>query len=672
MDASIEAFEQHKLIRHENLLWLIVAQGVAIVPLLFHLPPWMWLVWLGAMVWRLRIYNGKLAFPATLTKFMLGAACVGGLMVSYRGQVGVEPMIGFLVCAFILKLLELRTHKDGLLLLFIGFIAVGAQFLFTQTFFMAFYAWTSCVALVTAWQTIYLTRRLGVVHKLKSGFFMLLHALPLMVVMFVIMPRLGPLWHVPLPQGTGQTGFSDSLSPGDLGQLVKSQGTAFRVNFNAGRAPSPNEMYWRGLVLDEFDGRTWRLSAQWDMTLKNDPRFVPKLTGANDLIDYTVQLEPHQYPWLFALAEPIKVTSIKATRQNIHITQQGLLTAHRPVASRIQYTVLSASADDLSGSALSAAEQAQLLRLPAGTNPQAQALGQSWREQYQAPQAIIATALTWYNQDFHYTLEPPVLGKHSVDEFLLTTKRGFCEHFASSFAVLMRAAGIPARVVVGYQGGTYNALEDYWRISQSDAHAWVEVWLANRWQRVDPTSAVAPQRIEQGIGSALGEQDRALVGAGHYQAPQWLGAWRERMDAAGYVWNRWVLNYDTGKQSELFARWFGGTEPWRIGAVFIGLIAGMLGGYTLWVIRPHRSRKTPLQKAIEQFDKTCLKLGYVRYREESLALFAHRLAEQKKEYETACHDIARISEHVLYRQDHTDEAALMTALKQFPKPVHRP
>lgn len=664
MDAAVATFESHKLIRHENLLWMIVAQGVVILPLLFHLPPWLWLVWLGSMLWRLRIYAGKMAFPSSSLKFVLGALCVGGLVASYRGQIGVEPMIGFLVCAFVLKLLELRTHKDGLLLLFIGFIGVAAQFLFAQTFSAALYAWCACITLVTAWQTIYLTRHFSILHKIKTGFSILLHALPLMVVMFVIMPRLGPLWHVPLPQGAGKTGFSDTLSPGDLGQLVKSQGTAFRVSFNSESAPLPSQMYWRGLVLDEFDGRSWRLSDDWDVALNNGQRFAPKTQPVDGFTDYTIQLEPHQYPWLFALVEPVKVSDLSID-SSVFITQQGLLAARSPIVTRAQYSVI--SAHEVVWPPLSATEQAKLLRLPPNSNPKAQRLAQSWQQQGLAPKAIVAQALELFNQSFYYTLAPPVLGQNSVDEFLFTTKRGFCEHFASSFAVLMRAAGIPSRVVVGYQGGTYNALEDYWRVSQADAHAWVELWLEESWQRIDPTSAVAPERIALGIGEALSEQERALVGAGHFDAPKWLTAMRLHVDAAGFVWNRWVLNYDSGIQGELFNSLFGGREPWRIGIALTVLIAGLFTIYALLVIRPKWQQATPLQKALKQFDKTCLKLGFERSPDESLSTFTKRLENEAMQYSVPCQALALIAQQSLYADNKKATKALVRALRQFPR-----
>ena len=661
MEASTEAFQRQKLVRHENLLWLIGAQGVAIFPLLLKLPPWFWLLWLGVLIWRLRIYAGKLNFPSSLLKFVLSLIALVGLIGSYRGSYGVESMVGFLVLTFILKLLELRTRKDGLLLLFIGFIVVAAQFLFAQSIWTTLYALFSCAVLITAWQTIYLTRQFSARAKLKSGAILLLQALPLMMVLFIIMPRLGPLWQTPLLQSKGHTGFSDSLSPGDISDLVQSKGTAFRVNFLGLKPPKVSDMYWRGLVLDYFDGRMWRLNEQWDR--KNTIRSVK--ASKEDLLQYEIIIDPHYYRWLFALAEPISINSgaLQST-----ITEDGLVVTKNPLVAQLQYHVQSIEPTLFKYSGLSAAQRQRLTSLPKGSNPQTIKLAQNWAKEENSVTAIIGKALAWYHKSFYYTLQPPLLEKNSIDDFLFTTKRGFCEHFASSFAVLMRAAKIPARVVVGYQGGAYNALEDYWIVRQADAHAWVEVWIDNiGWQRVDPTSVVAPQRVEQGINSALDDTERNMVAAGQFNAPRWLTSLRYRLDAANYAWSRWVLSYNADKQNKLLKSLFGGVEAWRIGLAFICLMVFLLVIYTFIVIRPKWREQTPLQRALNKFDKTCLQWKLQRELDETIALFSERIANNNPELKDACRQLAEISQRALYGGDNKSQSKLIKILKNFPK-----
>jgi protein-glutamine gamma-glutamyltransferase len=661
MDASTAAFQRQKLVRHENLLWLIVAQGVVILPLLLRLSLWLWPVWLAALLWRLGIYAGKLNYPSTIVKFILSGVAIGGVISTYQGAFGVEAMVAFLVCVFVLKLLELRSRQDALLLLFIGFIAVAVQFLFAQSLWTTLYACISCAVLIAAWQTIYLTRQFSLWVKLKRGALLLLHAMPLMLVMFVIMPRIGPLWQGPLPQASGYTGFSDSLSPGDLSNLVRDKGTAFRVAFNGGEVPPVSEMYWRGLLLDNFDGRAWQLDSGWDRSLG----YRPDNDAGEVVLDYDIIVEPHQYRWLFTLAEPLKVTT---DRLRADITEQGIIATRKPLSSRLQYNVWSVPASSFKWPALSAQQRQHFTHLPAGYNPKTIHLAQSWASEGAAPSAIIKQALAWYQQSFYYTLQPPLLGKNSVDQFLFESQRGFCEHFASSFVVLMRAAGIPARIAVGYQGGTYNALEDYWMVTQADAHAWAEVWLEGiGWQRVDPTSAVAPQRIEQGINNALPDSERKMVAAGLFDAPLWLTHVRHRLDAANYLWSRWVLSYNADKQSRLLQQLLGGADPWRVGLTFSALFISLLGLYILIVIRPKWRTQTPLQRAVYKFDMTCRQWDMARQAEETLAVFALRLAEKQPQLKNSCKQLAAISQQALYADDERGKEKLIKALRQFPK-----
>ncbi|WP_409439657.1 transglutaminaseTgpA domain-containing protein [Psychromonas sp. GE-S-Ul-11] len=656
-----DIFQQQKLIRHDNLLWLLVAQGVVILPLLMQLPMWLWVIWGGSLYWRWKIHAGQRQFPGSISKLAISIAAIAGLLLTYQGAFGVEAMVGFLVFTFIIKLLELRSRKDGLLIIFIGFIAVAAQFLFIQSIWATLYAAVSCMVLITAWKTIYATRELAVKHKLTSGSILLLQAIPLMLVMFVVMPRLGPLWHTPLLNQQAQTGFSETLSPGDIGSLVQSTGTAFRVTFLDDSTPRQSELYWRGLILENFDGRTW--------TRPRHPHFTDiapiAKQGDVETVNYEVLMEAHRYPWLFSLANPIKANT-GAVRSRI--TSNGLLVAREPLNTRLQYQVASVNPRDTLIHELSSQQREQLTTLPEGFNPKAVALAKTWRNTLGSPDAIIAKALAFYHQDFYYTLSPPLLGENSVDDFLFSSKQGFCEHFASSFTVLMRAADIPARVVVGYQGGRYDASENYWSIRQADAHAWTEVWLTGiGWQRVDPTSAVAPQRVEQGIDNALQAADRSRIAAGQFSAPQWLTHLRHRFDAANYLWSRWVLSYDAQQQNQLLKQLFGGKEPWRVGLIFLAIISSLMGCYITLVIRPKWQARSPLQKSLSQFDKTCQQWKLQRADHETLAQFCLRLGTKQPQLLEACQRLGALSQAALYDPKEDNQQQLMTALKRFPK-----
>ena len=663
MDASISTFEQQKLIRHENLIWLIVAQGVVILPLLIKLPIWLWLLWLVALIWRLKIHTGQLRFPSSTVKFLVSTVCIIGLFISFKGSYGVESMVGFLVFTFILKLLELRSRQDGLLMLFISFIAVAAQFLFAQSIGSALYAILSCLVLVATWHTIYLSRQLTLRMKFSKGVVLLLQALPLMLVMFILMPRLGPLWRTPLIQNEAHTGFSDSLSPGDIGELVQDKGTAFRVSFLDSPAPASSDMYWRGLILDDFDGRTWNVNKRWS---RNGVAESVKVSQ-EDILRYEIIVEPHYYQWLFSLSTPI---NIDTGRVRSIITKERLIATRRPLTAQLQYTVQSVDPNLLKPIELTAAEKVYYTQLPPDNNPKTVELAQSWLAAGISPEQIVNKALAWYQQDFQYTLRPPLLGENSVDEFLFSSKQGFCEHFASSFSVLMRAANVPTRVIVGYQGGIYNELENYWRVRQADAHAWAEVWIEGvGWKRIDPTSVVAPQRLDQGIDNALNSTERNMVAAGRFNAPQWLTSLRYRLDAANYMWSRWVLSYNAETQNSLLKKLLGGADPLRIGLATIAIIVFLLSLYTLLVIRPKWRTRSPLQRALKKFDKTCSQWKIQRQSNETIAQFAMRLSIAQPVLKESCENLARISQDVLYGNNGQLQLVLINALIKFPSKI---
>lgn len=661
MHTPQQVFQQQKLIPHDNLVWLLVAQGVVIVPLLFQLPIWLWVIWGGALYWRWQIYVGKRQFPNSITKLLISLMAIAGLIATYQGAFGVEAMVGFLVFTFIIKLLELQSRKDGLLIIFIGFIAIAAQFLFVQSIWATLYATFSCIVLISAWKVIYISRQRTVKYKLKGGVSLLLQAVPLMLLMFVLMPRLGPLWHTPLLNQQAQTGFSERLSPGDIGSLVQSTGTAFRVSFLDNTAPDQSQLYWRGLILDNFDGRTWT-----KLRLPRTAETAPAPRQRNpETIHYEVLMEAHRYRWLFSLADPIKADTGKVRSR---ITEQGLLVARDPLNARLQYQVNSIDPRETVFKPLTTQQRQQLITLPEQFNPKTVALAKAWRNEADSAEEIIAKALALYHQDFYYTLTPPTLGDNSVDDFLFSSKQGFCEHFASSFTVLMRAADIPARVVVGYQGGRYDASENYWSVRQADAHAWTEVWLEGiGWQRVDPTSAVAPQRVAQGIDNALQAADRNRIAAGQFSAPQWLTHLRHRFDAANYIWSRWVLSYDAEQQNQLLKRLFGGKEPWRIGLVFIGGLLILISCYFVLVIRPNRRARSPLQKGLVKFDKTCQQWRLQRADSETLAQFCARLGAEQPQLLDACRRLATLSQAALYNPKQDQQVQLVRALNQFPK-----
>ena len=659
-----------KWIRHENLIWILLAQGLAVFPILLQLPEWLWAVWLIAILWRVQIYRGQLSFPSTLIKAMVAGVVVTGLLLSFSFRIDINTLIGMFFCAYVLKLVEFRTKRDGLLLVFLGFFAVGTQFLFSQTMVAALYGFISCIVLVTAWKVLYLDRPEKIVTKLKGGFVILLHATPLMILFFIVMPRIEPLWSLPALGSSAKTGFSDTMSPGDVGKLVKSSGTAFRVEFD-GDVPAANAMYWRGLVLDYFDGRSWRVYPRGPNSqpllrpLSSDVASSDALSKNN--YRYTVTLEPHDQHWLFSLAEPVHVNFLGG---ETNLDERVFITSKKPIFKQVQYTVKSVVGES-HGPKNSLNERAltENLLIPDTLNPKTRQRVAKWLAQGLTAQQIIQQALSQYKQSFYYTLEPPLLGRHSIDDFLFTTQQGFCEHFASSFVFMMRAAGIPSRVVAGYQGGKKNPVKNYFIIEQSDAHAWTEVWLKDvGWLRIDPTAAVAPERVNEGISQALSETDLQLVGNGAFNELPWLSSLRQRIDAAGYVWNRWVLSYNGSTQKSVLEKLFGGTEPWRIAVVIV--VAGLLVGLSLFFYFYLDNRKRPLTievRLVKRFLKKAECLGIKRRPEETIARFAKRIAAEKPELAKPALALSVLFESVAYRDEVGDIEKLRKLVVAFPR-----
>ena len=666
MQASLH---DKKWIRHENLVWIMVAQALAIFPLLLQLPVWLWAVWLIAIVWRVQIHRGHLAFPSTLVKAIAAGVVVTGLLLSFSLQLNIHALIGMFFCAYVLKLIEFRTKRDGLLLVFFGFFAVGAQFLFTQSMIAAFYGFISCLVLVAAWKVLYLDRPEKISVKLRSSFVLLLHATPLMILFFIVMPRVEPLWSLPALGSSAKTGFSDEMSPGDVGRLVKSSGAAFRVEFD-GAAPESSEMYWRGLVLDYFDGRSWKVyprGQKVQQLIASD--FIGE--SSNSYYRYTVTMEPHDQHWLFSLVEPVSVVVVG---DEVRFDQRLFLTTKNPATKQVQYRAVSQLSDSHGPqNFLDEKTLAENLLIPESLNPKTQKQVSAWLDEGLQSSQIILRALSLYQESFYYTLEPPLLGRHSIDDFLFTTQQGFCEHFASSFVFMMRAAGIPSRVVAGYLGGKKNPVQNYFIVNQSDAHAWAEVWLEGvGWQRVDPTAAVSPERVEKGIADALSESDLQLVGRGAYGEFPWIKSLRQRVDAVGYVWNRWVVSYDSQSQKSVLEKLFGGAEPWRIAMIVV--IASLVLGLALFLYFYLINLKRPLPIAIRLIDKFISKaesLGIKQSQGETVSSFARRVAVERPELAQPTLALAAIFDRITYRGDVNNLDKLRKLVRNFPKVTNK-
>ncbi|BCK88175.1 protein-glutamine gamma-glutamyltransferase [Sideroxyarcus emersonii] len=590
-----------------------------------HLPLWVSAVCMMLLAWRAYLtYSGN-PLPARWLLLAVTVACVVGIAINFRTLFGREVGVTLLILLATLKLLELRAVRDATILIYLSCFIIITNFFYSQSIPTALFMLLSLLAIVTTWLHLQ-TGTLHLLPRMRIAGMLLLQAIPLMLLLFILFPRVqGPLWGMP-QDAYASSGLTDRMAPGSMSKLSMSDAVAFRVAFN-GKAPPRDQMYWRGPVLWDFDGTTWTRGR--NATLQR-----PQLDDAATPIDYTVTLEPHNKPWLFALEMPTQI-SIPAD-----LAPDFQLLNRTPVNARLRYNVRS-----LLSYRANRGEPPQQLRralaLPPGYDPQAMRLAAEWRAAGGGDMAVVRTALAYFNRNgFEYTLEPPLLGTNSIDEFLFTTRKGFCEHYAGSFVFLMRAAGIPARVVTGYQGGEYNDLGGYYILRQWDAHAWAEVWLPDSgWVRIDPTAAIAPARIQNGLSAALPD-NAALPFLARTQSP-FLLRLRFNLDALTNQWNQWVLGYNTERQFAFLTRLGMEDVTWqRLAMNLLAGVALIVGVLALFMLRHLYQRDIDaVQRVYRRFCTRLAKRGMVRAAHEGAQDFAARASARFPQQAGAIADI---------------------------------
>ena len=576
-----------------------VLLGIHIValPLYPHMPLLVLLVTALFTVWTLLIISGRLAQPGRLPMLLLTILVVIVLLQSFGTILGQQPGSAMLLLLSFLKLFEMKSTRDIAIVIFMGFFLVASNFFYSQTLLIAVYVLIVVVYLTSV--LIVFSDRLDTTSytmRIKRAWVMIFQAVPLMLILFLLFPRVpGPLWGLPDDAQSGVTGLSDEMSPGSINRLVRSGEVAFRVNF-AGSLPPRLERYWRGLVLSHYDGTTWRLD--------NAPaKTYPLLIVPDDVrskYSYTVMLEPHNQRWLYALESLVEYEDRQL------VTRELQLFVGSKIKDVISYTLRSDTSAQNRG--LFEPERDKNLALPDDLNSKTVDFARTlFIQSNRDSQTYIDTVLTHFSQqEYFYTLSPPLLGEHAMDDFLFTTRRGFCEHYASAFVYLMRAAGIPARIVVGYQGGAMHPFDDYMIVRQSDAHAWAEVWLDDKgWVRVDPTAAVSPTRIESGIANAGLERDLlpSILVSDNALFQRTRYVW----DSFHNNWNQWVIGFDQKRQQQLLELL--GLKNVSISNLVIWLVIAMTlaGGLVAWwVLRKASVRQKDVIR--HYYDKFCRKL----------------------------------------------------------------
>jgi transglutaminase-like putative cysteine protease len=541
-----------------RLVWTAGIVLGSCLPHWFSLPVWIRGLLLIAVGWRFAARILRWPLPGRKSMWLVTIACFAGVLFEFNTINGLGPGTALLVVMVSLKFLEARSQRDYALLTVIAYFLVFASLLVgggvIKGLYLVGFVWITTLGLLKV------GRQGSLLPNVPTGKLagrLLLQALPLMLILFILFPRwTGPLWALPGDTSSGATGLSGSMSPGDITDLALSDEIAFRVEFD-GQTPAASELYWRGPVLSKFDGRTWD---QFDGMRAAGQRTI-EYNGETS--NYVVKLDSIQNGWLFALEMPQTWDNLTG-RLDIRMDSdfQLRIGGFGGGAGRIDYSVTSHSnfraMETISVDALDS-----FRNLPAESNPRTRALVDSFLADSPDTDTIVARALDVFRQDgFFYTLTPPPLGEHTADEFIFDTQEGFCEHYASAFAIMMRMAGVPTRVVTGYQGGELNSMGDYYIIRQSDAHAWTEIWSADRgWYRVDPIQAVAPERIAFGSQRMSFQGERTI--ASQIARMRWLRRAALAWDAANNFWDDWVIGYGPRLQRTLLERLGFDRPRWR-------------------------------------------------------------------------------------------------------------
>ena len=578
-----------------NVTWLLAAMAFVVAPHLVRLPYWVGVFFLVVVSWRGWIAWAAMHHPSRWLTALLTLAATVATWFQYGRIFGREAGVTLLIVMSGLKLLEMRTQREVTLSIYLGFFLVLTNFLFSQSIPLGLYMLV-CVWLFVA--TLVGFNRVGstptLAQRLRPAGALLVQSLPLMVAFFILFPRAtGPLWALPQDSRSGNTGLSETMAPGNISNLIKSDAVAFRVQFDGDR-PAYSKLYWRGPVMTEFDGRTWsvgRSGAGSGTYSKREGRTT-----------YTVTLEPHNKTWLFALDVPAALPAGAYMLNDLEVRDS------RAVVERKRYE-MSSYLDYRYGERTSPGALAAALRIDESRNPRTIELAREWKRESPDARAILNKAFIFYNRDFTYTLDPPALDRFNpYDDFLFNTKQGFCEHYAGSFALIMRAAGIPARVVTGYQGGEVNPINNELTVRQADAHAWVEIWLADTgWLRVDPTGAVSPLRVESGVNAALGPIGviPSLIAADPLGL---LGRIRNTWQAMNSQWDQWVVGYDTFKQRQFFTSLGFPSIDWQTLGFWLMVATFVVGGaITLGLLV--RDRPPRREASLVAWNRFCAKLA---------------------------------------------------------------
>jgi transglutaminase-like putative cysteine protease len=583
-------------------LFLLLVIAWLLLPQVANLPLWCSVLATGVLLWRGHLALNNQPLPGRWWLLGLLAITVGATLLSHKTLLGRDAGVTLLVVLLTLKTLELRARRDAFVVFFLGFFCMLSNFFYTQSLLTAASMLLGLMGLLTVLVNAHMpVGKPPLIEAAKTASWMTLLGAPIMVVLFVLFPRMAPLWGLPSDAVVGKSGLSEKMQVGAIAKLALDDSVAMRIKFE-GQSPPQRDMYLRGPVLSSFDGREWR-PARPDFASRFSVTASLVVTGTPT--HYEVTLEPTHRPWLFVLDAAVANPKLTGYQSAMQADLQWML--NKPAAELIRYKAQSFTSFR-HGPEQPVIGLREFVELPPGFNPRTLALASQIRRDARYTQAgsaeLVQIALDRLRTGgYTYTLEPGVYGTHTADEFWFDKKEGFCEHIASSFVILMRALDVPARIVTGYQGGEQNAVDNFWVIRQSNAHAWTEVWHEGRgWVRVDPTSAVSPGRTgaSQRLAAPQGVVGQALSTISPDFSIQLRAVW----EAVNNSWNQWVLNYTQGKQLDLLKNMGFESPSWQdLSIVLIAIVVAVsLAGaaWSLWERTQHDPWLRLLNKARQQ------------------------------------------------------------------------
>ena len=566
---------------------------------------------------------------AKMWTFALTILALGTIYFSYKSFLGIEAGVAVLSTFLFAKALETKNKRDVIVLFNFALFVSASSFLYSQSIWMALMivlCLLSCLIGLYRLQTSEFKSLENQSTALKTDAkhvarFLIL-ALPFFILLFVFFPRLPPLWHIPIPEQKSVTGMSDRMSPGDIAQLSQSTSLAFRIIGNMDQLPSRNELYWRAMVLDQYDGKTWTSSF-----INQQPILANKFSEKSKRgFDYQYLAADARVMWVMGLEKSIPLEAEYQLKQDWSVTPVRQILRNQPV--KLHWL----GNTELPESALFKSNILKKMntQMPEALDEKSRQFAlEMFTQSGQQPDQYVRNILQWYKENgFVYTLSPGLLGGNRIDEFLFQSRQGFCEHYASSFTMLMRYVGIPARVVIGYQGGQLAPDQASWEVRQLDAHAWTEVQLNGKWQRIDPTAMIAPQRIDGGMQNYI-ENDRSILGSKEqkwkYQRFTMLKNLHILSDYASYQWQSKVVGYTAEKQQSWLSK-LGLHSAYASALVLLSSIVVVIILYFVWIYYRNRQYVSAYEQAIQQFSKQ-LQQNLRKQPAETFYMWMHRLAE---------------------------------------------